>query len=276
MARPRSVCFTLNNPTSVEIETLKNNLATLKYGIFQLERGANGTDHCQGYGSAENPTSFQRWKQLVGTRAHIEKARGTAEENKAYCSKEDTRIEGPFEYGVLPSPGLRSDLTSVICAARDVSVSMADVLETNPEAFLKYHKGLLAIRNVSHGRRDFKTEVFWYYGPTGTGKSRKANEEAPGAYWKPGGTKWWCGYDGHEAVIVDDYRRDLCTFHELLRLFDRYPMQVECKGGNLQFIAKRIYITTPQSPRATWEGRSDEDLQQLIRRIEHVVHFDSL
>lgn len=274
MARPRSVCFTVNNPSELELTKLKQNVAECKYGIFQLERGANGTLHVQGYCTRDKPTTFRMWKEVVGTRAHIESARGTAEENKAYCSKEDTRVEGPYEYGLLPKPGQRSDLAGIIAAARDASVTMADVLETNPEAFLKYHKGILAIRSVSEPRRSFKTVVYWYYGSTGSGKSRRANEEAPGAYWKPGGTKWWDGYDGHEDVIIDDYRRDLCPFHELLRLFDRYPLQVEVKGGSRAFVSKRIFVTTPQCPQTTWDGRSEEDIQQLLRRIEFIVNFD--
>lgn len=108
---------------------------------------------------------------------------------------------------------------------------------------------------------------------TGTGKSRKAFEQYPQAYYKMPTTKWWDGYDRHEVVVVDDYRTNMCTFGELLRLFDRYPLLVELKGGTVNFLAKTIVITTPKSPRETWEGRCEEDLQQLLRRIEHVVHF---
>lgn len=276
MARPRSVCFTLNNPSENEILRLQENVRTnSKYCIFQPEQGANGTRHLQGYISNDKPTTFRKWKEIIGTRAHIEAARGTAEENKAYCTKEDTRAGEPWEHGSVPSPGRRSDLDGIIAAARDVSLPMADVLEANPEAYMRYYKGLQSIRSISFGRRDFKTVIFWYWGPTGTGKSRRAHEEAPDAYWKQGGTKWWCGYDGHADVIIDDYRRDLCSFNELLRLFDRYPLQVETKGGNISFIAKRIFVTTPKLPHQTWEGRTDEEIDQLIRRIENVIEFNS-
>lgn len=276
MARPRSVCFTLNNPTELEISNLNNFLETVNYAIYQRERGSNGTEHLQGYICLGKPTTFTKWKTICGRRAHIEAARGTAEENKAYCSKEDTRIAPPVEFGVLPSPGRRSDLAGIIAAARDVTIKMADVLETDAESYLRYHRGIHAIRSLSFGRRDWKTEIFWFWGPTGTGKSREAYARAPNAYWKAGGTKWWDGYDGHEDVIIDDYRKDLCPFHELLRLFDRYPMMVEMKGSSISFIPKRIFVTTPKNPNDTWEGRTEEDIQQLVRRIENIVHFDSL
>jgi len=138
----------------------------------------------------------------------------------------------------------------------------------------------LAAIELHSSARSFKTEVYWYYGPTGTGKSRAANVEAPHAYWKSPVDKWWDGYSGQEDVIVDDYRRDLCTFATLLRLFDRYPLRVEYKGGSCEFRSKRIFITSPKSPKDTWtEGekpRTDEDIQQLLRRITKIVHFDAL
>jgi len=110
--------------------------------------------------------------------------------------------------------------------------------------------------------------VYWYYGPTGCGKSRAAFEEAGlEAYVKMPTNKWWDGYEGEENVIVDDYRADFCTFADLLRFFDRYPMRVEYKGGSTQFLAKNIWITTPYSPERTWEKQSAEKLDQLIRRI---------
>lgn len=95
----------------------------------------------------------------------------------------------------------------------------------------------------------------------------------PDAYVKMGTNKWWDGYEQQECVIVDDYRRDLCTFAELLRLFDRYPMRVECKGASVEFYSKVIIITTPKAPADTWEGRCEEDIRQLERRIFEVRHF---
>lgn len=59
----------------------------------------------------------------------------------------------------------------------------------------------------------------------------------------------------------------------MLRLFDRYPYQVEVKGGTRQFLARKIYVTTPKSPALTWESRTEEDLAQLLRRITEVKHF---
>jgi hypothetical protein len=114
------------------------------------------------------------------------------------------------------------------------------------------------------------------WGPTGSGKSRFCYESCPEGYWKAPEHSWWDGYEGQEDVIVDDYRRDFCKFSSLLRLFDRYPYQLNVKGSTVHFRAKRIFISTPFDVRRTWEGRSDEDLQQLLRRVEHQIQFPQL
>ena len=50
-------------------------------------------------------------------------------------------------------------------------------------------------------------------------------------------------------------------------------MIVQIKGGSLQFAAKNIVITAPYHPRRMWASRTDEALQQLIRRIEVIELF---
>lgn len=274
MSQFRAACFTLNNPNTEELENLHNTLKDFKYAVYQLERGEQGTAHIQGYAVSAKPKRLGGWKTAIGARAHIEQARGSAQQNKDYCTKEP-REAGPWEYGTMPHPGSRTDIAGALETIKEGG-SIQEIIEAHPEEFVKYHKGLMAARLIYQPRRNWKTQVLWFYGPTGTGKSRKAYEEYPESYFKQPSNKWWCGYDGQDSVIIDDYRRDLCTFSELLRLFDRYPMQVETKGGSVQFLAKTIIVTTPKSPRDTWAGRTEEDLGQLLRRIDRIEHFPGL
>lgn len=75
-----------------------------------------------------------------------------------------------------------------------------------------------------------KVYVFW--GPTGTGKSRRAWDEAgPDAYPKDPRSKFWDGYNGHSNVVLDEFRGAIDVSH-LLRWFDRYPVLVEVKGSS--------------------------------------------
>lgn len=115
--------------------------------------------------------------------------------------------------------------------------------------------------------RDFQPEVRWYHGSTGSGKTRAALEEFPDAWVSGKDGKWFDGYDAHEVAVFDDFRKDFCTFHVLLRLLDRYPFRIEHKGGSRQFLARVIIVTCPWAPDVLYDNRSQEDIGQLMRRI---------
>jgi len=118
--------------------------------------------------------------------------------------------------------------------------------------------------------RSFKTEIFWLWGPTGTGKSHLAWEQAGPDAYAPISWKWWDGYDGQEHVVLDDIRADWAPYNSFLQLFDKYPLRVECKGGSRQFLAKKIWVTSPYDPPAFFQV-SSECLEQLTRRITLVT-----
>jgi len=279
MARPRSICFTLNNFTTVELELISKSVedGNFKYFVCQQERGVVGTPHLQGYAQRANPTTFEAWKRLISIRIHIEASKGTAAQNRTYCTKDSDRIPGTLiiEKGEVPLPGERKDLLSLVEAAKDTSKSIVEVIESDGSNFLRYHKGVQAIRAAYAPGRNYKTEVYWFYGSTGTGKTRAIFDICgDDAYWKQK-SSWWCGYDPctHSDVVIDEYRADFSKFSFLLSLFDRYPLQVEFKGGNCNFRARRIFISSPKSPEESWVSRTEEDLKQLLRRVETIVEF---
>jgi len=117
MSRFRAACFTLNNYTPEELESIRglSEGGLLKYLVYQLEIGESGTPHIQGYAYARDAKSLTAWKSLLSGRAHVERARGTPEQCRDYCTKEDSRQEGsvPFIWGVIPEQGKRTDIDGV-------------------------------------------------------------------------------------------------------------------------------------------------------------------
>tara|TARA_B100000780_G_scaffold269992_1_gene229343 strand:- start:43 stop:1062 length:1020 start_codon:yes stop_codon:yes gene_type:complete len=279
MSKVRAYCGTLNNYSEDDYTQLHDNLmallaaSRLVYAIIAREIGESLTPHLQCYFHFKSQVTLKRLKELLGSpRWHLEGRRGTIQQAVDYCKK-----EGSYEeIGIMPQPGKRTDLDDVASLVK-AGVSLCEIAEENPATFVKYTKGLQVLSAMFVPSRNFKTEVIWLHGPTGTGKSAVVYNHVPPEklYSKMATNHWWDGYSplNHTDVIVDDYRLDFAKFAELLRLFDRYPMQVECKGATVQFRPKRIWITAPKSPEEMWEQRTPEDLQQLMRRITHVIPF---
>lgn len=111
-----------------------------------------------------------------------------------------------------------------------------------------------------------------YWGITGSGKSRRAWDEAGlEAFPKDPRTKFWCGYNSEEHVVIDEFRGDIGISH-LLRWFDRYPVRVEIKGSSRCLCAKHIWITSNLDPRLWYPEIDSETLSALLRRI-NITHF---
>lgn len=226
-----------------------------------------GKVHWQCYVYFKTPRSWKSIKKLLGER-HFEPCKGNALSNYKYCSKDGNLI---FEDGERPQQGKRNDIER----AKEI------IMETGSmEKVLKECNTYQAIRIAEKAivfmepKRMWKTEVFWYYGKTGSGKSKTALEEANAeTCWISSDTlKWWDGYDAHENVVIDDFRKDYCTFHKLLRILDRYPLRIEYKGGSRQLLAKKIWITSAYPPQQVYQTR--EDIGQLLRRIDKIKCFD--
>lgn len=277
-ARCRGWCFTINNPDR-DVLTVALGLfpVTARYLVCQGERGASGTPHIQGFIYLHNAVRFSTVRGWFGGRAHLEIAKGTPEENKAYCSKEEGRdldVWPQVELGSMPR-STRSggeDLESFAVALAE-GRSIRQVACENPVVFCRFSRGLQTLASFHGTPRSGKTQVQWLHGPTGSGKSRSAQAEAPEAFWKSPADWWWDGYAGEEVVIIDDFRPDLCKFHVMLNLFDWYPLKVPFKGGFHEFRSKMIIVTAPFPPEQAYRDRTDEDLQQLLRRIEIVRRF---
>lgn len=75
--------------------------------------------------------------------------------------------------------------------------------------------------------------------------------------------------------MIDDFRSFSWNLDYLLRLLDRYPMQVRVlDGGYVWFKAKYIFITSNIDPREWFHGDLAESAYpKLRRRFKDVIHF---
>jgi len=208
-----------------------------------------------------------------------------------YCSKEDTRIAGPWSVGSYVEADARAAADKKggksagnihkaklldIKKAIDAGATDQELWQSNFELMTRAHKSFNAYRSsLKSNQRRETTKVLVMYGPSGTSKSHTANligQANGGAYWlrKPadGGIDWWDNYNGEPVVIIDEFYGWL-PFDTLLRLCDKYPYLVNTKGSFVPFVAKLIIITSNKPPR---EWYSEEKIDAVmwaafVRRI---------
>lgn len=235
----------------------------------QLESGGNsGYLHWQLVCAFGRKCSIKQVKSTFGDSAHCELTRS----RKAieYVWKEETKVEGTeFELGVQPfERNSKRDWENIWTNAREGKLESipADVrvvsYRTLRTIASDYAKPVAMVREFT---------VFW--GRTGTGKSRRAWEEAgEEAYPKDPKSKFWCGYQDQKHVVLDEFRGGIDIAH-LLRWADRYPVFVEVKGSSRPLMAVKFWITSNLAPTQWYPDADIYTTEALMRRL-NITEFE--
>ena len=145
MSKTRAYVFTINNPSisdDLEIELLKDKVDYLCYG---REVGDLGTYHYQGYCKFPHPVTLQRVSSLLG-RAHIERAKGNAQQNIDYCSKDGNFIE----HGTRPTSAKvdKKQMWKDIIKCAETG-DLEKIKEDYPHAYFLHFKKIQDFRNAT-------------------------------------------------------------------------------------------------------------------------------
>jgi len=263
--------FTLNNPTVDDVNLLLNVEKETTYLIYGIETGIQGTLHWQGFCRFNFTTGLARCRQLL-PRAHWEVQRGTTKQAIDYCKK-DGKF---FEWGEPPlSAGDKTKQvwSNIIAAAERGDIEY--IKQEQPGIYFRYHERIISMRVRNPGILPGDSLPHeWWYGPTGTGKSRAVWDLYPDHYQKDL-NKWWDGYDGQDVVVIEEWApKNECTASYLKKWADRYPFSGQIKGGTLQKIRPRKIIVT-----SNWtieECFPDEQDQEPLKRRFTVKYFPTM
>lgn len=260
----------------------------INYAVVCKEHHENGQSHTHVYVEfikpfeSRNPRCFD----VEGHHPNIEKIRTTPWKTVEYCKKEGNWIE----YHPENAPRLnynamtRSERNKFLRQNDPVELFENDIISA--EQCVRIMKARDFINNYTRNTRTGKPVVLWFYGATGTGKTRTAVEMAEDSgcrYWisNDPDLKWFDGYNGQEWAIIDDFRRQGVKFSWMLRLLDRYPLLVQVKGGYVRWVPRVIIITCPVKAEEcyTWfdkdgEEREWDGLDQLLRRLDDQIKFN--
>jgi len=269
-------CFTKNfggitDPSDIDMLARKlGDIPDATFLSYQLERGAQGTLHFQGYlefGRKKRRSTVARieWPEDVTalgvgpfSNCYLASRKGSAAQAFAYSVKDDTRLADfePIILGSisLPAQGKRNDLDT-IKEYLDDGGDMTGVADNHFSSYVRYHRGLeKAQALLQHTKRDpfgpFPN-VLVLVGPPGCGKTRFAYEYGKSVdqavYAKPTG-KWFHYYNQEPVCLIDEMYGSRMSHGELLTLLDRYPMAVESKGSYVQFNSPTIILTSNVHP----------------------------
>ena len=240
MARARAWCFTLNNFSDEEYDSIHGCVST--YIVVGKEVGETGTPHLQGYVYFEHKKSLSQVKKL-SPRCHWEIAKGDSDANFEYCSKEGNYVV----HGVKPVSQKRKgemEVDRYDTAWKNAKLGNLDLIPS--DIMVRYYRTIKEIKKDYMQREPDSDRLtgLWICGLAGCGKSRRARDEYPDAYLKMC-NKWWDGYQGEENVIIDDFGREHKVLGHHLKIWsDRYAFLAETKGGAIQIRPKNIVVTS--------------------------------
>lgn len=298
-------CWTVNNPVCLfaegwqreedvsdfeweeEMYIEKRWMPPVTYVAYQLERGAEGTYHLQGYLECRNRVRMSQLKKLRGLGgAHFEFRRGTQEEANQYALKTDdpTYRAGPWVHGKLAEQKQgKAKTTASATLVKRVREGASDLQlwDEFPGLMLIHHRGASVARSVFRKPdRDMMPSVFVFCGTPGTGKSRTAHQIANylGSVFRVPTAKssglYWDGYEQQDVIILDDFNGNRCKPDFFKQLCDRYPFSVPVhQRGNVNFNSRYIFITSNYAPRFWWSKMTPADIGAMHRRFSCLRFF---
>lgn len=205
-------------------------------------------------------------KKLKGS--HIEKCYGSPEQNESYIKKDGDII---CEEGIL-----RRNFNWTIKGIKEMKKEERE--ELPPQLFNIVQKINETEGNDITPADIFKEniKVYWYYGESGAGKTRKAIKEI-------GNNKFnmvkfengfWHGIGEAKIALYDDFRDTHMKPTELINFIDYYKHPMNIKGGSKKNEYEVIYITSIQDPEKIYSNMPEEYKKQWIRRIHEIIKFE--
>jgi hypothetical protein len=246
-------------------------------------------EHFQGYCVFESPIRLRQAQHILSSPTlHLEVRRGTHAQARDYCSKVETRVAGPFEFGTEPpGPGTRTDLLT-IQAQLDSGATELSIAKGEFSLWCRNYKALSRYRNLQAVNLPIigpEKVVQVFYGPTGVGKTHRActealqlaNNDNSKIYilsQSSANITYWDGYDLQPYVVIDEFPFPGYSLSVLLRLLDRYSFMVNQRGSSASFVATHIWITTNIHP-AQWYPEQNLQTAALMRRIK-LIEFPNV
>ena len=294
----RKWMLTINNPADcgLDHDRLRELLSLFCPDYFCLadEIATTGTFHTHLFLYAKSPIRFSTLKNRFPT-AHIEKAYGSAKDNRDYIRKEgkwlddekaETSVAGSFcEHGTLPAAGEEKD-PKMYRLLQDVKsgLSTTEIIDDTPSFAFK-------ARDIDTLRETFLAEryraehrevtVTYLFGSTGTGKTSGIYARHPAAevcritdYGGRNGVRF-DAYHGQDVLVFEEFHSQI-PIEAMLNYLDVYPLTLPARYSDRTACYTKVYITSnlplaEQYPAV--QRHKPETWRAFLRRIAHIIEY---
>lgn len=259
-----------------------------KYSICQLEIGAEGTPHLQGFtvysaqvllgevsSLEKNGSGFLGAFDENTNHPHVERAKGSNAQCIAYCTKEETKKWGPWENGDVAQTEEKkrgrpkSEFNDIEWCAQKIdsgewecwddvpTATKISMIGPNIQKFFDKRRAdnlIMAKRNV---------RAFVLVGEAGWGKSTMVWQMAQEQGWRimtrqiGGGTnQWYSNVDGdYDLLFLDEFDAGQMKLTEFNQLLDGFPLLLPSKGKQGYATFTKVVIASNYDPK-TWFQRT--------------------
>lgn len=258
------------------------NLEDCKYCCGQLEIGnAENTKHIQSFAVFKNPKSFDRVRVLFPT-AHIDVVNGTNTQCRDYCTKSETKVEEPFEFGTFSEMRARTDVKNFFDLLDSGATDM-EIRELYPQLYLKEFKKMNELRLIRkkeiYSKQCRDVEVTYIFGSSGVGKSTYVNELVANdsvfrvdSFDKAAFTD----YSGEDTLVIDEFKGQL-NLQFMNRLLDCFPLKVRGLCSLLPACFTKVYIVSNFSYNELYKTEQIENVGQyagFVRRLNNIIKIE--
>lgn len=273
-------------------EKIKSELSKIKsinYYCLGDEQGE--TYHTHIFIMSDIPIRFSTIKKKL-PEAHIDKAYGTAEDNKNYIQKTgkwaetekaETTIAGTFEEsGEMPEEpgqGYRTDIAEIYCLISD-GLSNAEIMAYSPDAAQHIGKMDKIRQDILEARfREIfrELDVTYIFGPTAMGKTRSVMEEHgySSVYRVTDYGHPFDRYAQEPVICLDEFRSSL-PVGDMLEYLDGYPLNLPARYAQRVACYETVYIISNIDIKAQYlnvQATEPETWKAFLRRIHRVTEY---
>jgi len=267
-----------------------------KNGLAERADPNNDGYHLQGFFKCDKQRDWYWVKKQLHPGISYNVMGADVAKNWDYCSKGDTHIAGPWEFGPRPKgsdsnkgekkeQGKRTDLKELQETLHTLGYVEASRLHFKP--WVAYNRGIKSycqlhgIPTTKSKPRSRKTYTILVYGDANCGKSSVLLNHFANQYYEVSSTTSntvWCENVISDGIAyIEDMDGGTMAMAYFKRLVNNLPINIYPRSGDPdQFNPSMMFISAQDHPRQWWPNRyaaNEQHLVAVLKRFDTIWHF---